>query len=307
MPARIALLAILTTMLVSLPAARAQNPGPDKDVEFELRNDTVLVNVVVTQGSKFTGGLAAADFAVTEDGAPQKIDYLFTEETPFAAAILLDTSGSMEYKLRLARVAAARFTDRTRADDRVAVFLFGSSVKRLQDFKPGGRDLDDGLWDTSADGITKMYDCIGQAADALGTRQESRRAILLLSDGADYGSGTSYDTAVKRALASGVTIYTIDLAPIGGSPTLNKQSEMQARGVLKGLADKSGGRFFASKGGSDLADAFGQIIDEIGHQYTIAYSSSNSKRDGTWRKIGVTCVRKGVQIRARDGYQAPTE
>jgi Ca-activated chloride channel family protein len=290
--------------LVALPAARAQQPdAPD----YVLRNDTVLVNVVVTEGAKFADGLTASDFEVTEDGAPQKIDNLFAEETPFAAAILLDKSGSMEYKLRLARVAAARFMDRTRPEDRVAVYLFGSDVKQLQDFTPGGRDLVDNVWDTSAEGVTKMYDCIGQAADALAHRTEFRRAILLLSDGADYGSAVNYDAAVRRALAAGVTIYTIDLAPIGGTHTLQKQEELQARGILKGLADKSGGRFFASKGGTDLNDAFAQIVDEISHQYTIAYSSTNAKHDGTWRKIGVRCARSGVKIRARDGYHAPTE
>jgi VWFA-related protein len=302
---------LLATTLLAFPTVRAQNPTTPQDKDsvpdVTLRNDTVLVNVVVTQGQNYAGGLTAADFAVTEDGAPQRIDNFFTEQTPFAAAILLDTSGSMEYKLRLARVAAARFMDRAKPEDRVAVYLFGSEVRRLQDFTAGGRELDDSLWDTSAKGITKMYDCVGEAADALAKRQEFRRAILLLSDGADSGSGATYDGALRRALAAGVTIYTIDLDPIGGTATLDDQMEIQARGILKGFAEKSGGKFFSSKGGTDLNDAFSQIVDEIGHQYTIAYSPTNQKHDGSWRKIGVTCARRGVKLRARDGYHAPVE
>jgi Ca-activated chloride channel family protein len=279
----------------------------DRKADVELRNDTVLVNVVVTDGHQFTTGLTPGDFGVTEDGVRQKIDTLYAEETPFAAAILLDTSGSMELKLRLARVAAARFMDRARPEDHVAVYLFGSEVKRLQDFTPGGRDLDDSLWGTSAEGVTKMYDCVSQAAAALGGRGEVRRAILLISDGADFGSAATYDSALRRALAAGATIYTVDLAAVGGGSVLSSADEMQARSVLKSLAERSGGKYFASKGGSDLSESFGQIVDELGHQYTLAYSPTNAKRDGTWRKISVTCARQGVRLRAREGYQAPAE
>jgi VWFA-related protein len=309
--ARLRALALAAALAALAAPARAQWPAPpaepDDDGVAILRNDTVLVNVVVTQGSKYAAGLTAADFAVTEDGAPQTIDDFFAEKTPFAAAILLDTSGSMETRLRLARVAAARFMDRARPEDSVAVYLFGSDVRRLQDFTPGGRDLADGLWDTGAEGITKMYDCLGQATEALARRPEFRRAILLLSDGADNGSAASYDACVRRALAAGITIYTVDVTPIGGQVASQRPQEVQARGVLRGLAEKSGGRFFSSKGGADLNEAFTQIVDEIGHQYTIAYSSTNAKRDGTWRKIGVSCARRDVKLRARDGYQAPTE
>lgn len=295
----------LALVLAVFPAALAQVRDQDDKADFELRADTVLVNVVVTQGSKFANGLTVADFALKEDGAQQTLDNLFAEDTPFAAAILLDTSGSMEEKLRLARVAAARFMDRARPEDRVAVYLFGSDVKRLEDFTPGGRDLDDALWNTSADGITKLYDCVGMAADALAKRGEARRAILLISDGADYGSSANYDGALKRALAAGATVYAIDIASIGGGVAV-KTEEIQARGVLKRFADQTGGRYFASKGGSDLNEAFSQIVDELGHQYTLAYSPTNTKRDGSWRKISVTCARAGVKVRARDGYQAPS-
>ncbi len=287
------------------PPARAggcQDQAPD----LELRNDTVLVNVVVTQGKSFATGLTAADFRLSEDGSPQTIDNFYTEKTPFAAAILLDTSGSMEYRLRLARVAAARFMDRARPDDRVALFLFGTEVKVLQDFTPGGRDLDDSLWGTSAEGTTKMFDCVGLAADKLAKRAEFRRAILLISDGADYGSALTYDSSLRHALAAGVTIYSIDLTPVGGDSTLGQSGEVQARAILRGLAEKTGGKYFSSAGGTELNGAFSEIIDEIGHQYTLSYSPTNTKRDGSWRKIGVTCSRSGVKIRARDGYQAPS-
>src|SRR5439155_21100517 len=172
------------------------------------------VNVVATRQGGFVQGLSRGDFAVAEDDVPQEIAFFGAETTPFAVAILLDTSGSMEDKLPLARAAAARFMDRTRPEDRVAMYAFSSDVRRLQDFIPGQRDLAEALWETNADGRTKMYDCLEEAAAALAGRPEHRRAILLVSDGADNGSRTSLDAVVQKALGAGITLYTMDLAPI---------------------------------------------------------------------------------------------
>jgi VWFA-related protein len=198
--------------------------------------------------------------------------------------------------------------DRVRPTDRVAVFLFGSDVRRVQDFTPGGRDLDDSVWDASAKGITKMYDAVTEASKQLAERPEQRRAILLLSDGADFGSGESYDDAVQAAQAAGVTVFGIDLAPIDQSGSMSRSDELRARGILTGFSDKTGGRFFATKSnGTGLNEAFEQIVDELGHQYTLGYSPTNLKHDGKWRAIAVTSGQPGLRIRARSGYRAPAQ
>lgn len=285
--------------------AAAQDPDEPAVV---LNTEVVLVNVAATRSDGFATGLTIADFAITEDGTPQTIEYFGAETTPFAAVVLLDVSGSMAFKFRLARVAAARFMDRARPEDRVCVVLFGSDVRRVQDFTPGRRDLDDGLWDESPKGITRMYDGIVEASKYLAARPEQRRAILLLSDGADYGSRLGYDDAIDAANAAGVTVFGIDLAPISAEPSMSRMEEHRARGVLTGLANKTGGRFFGTKStGSGLNEAFEQIVDELGHQYTLGYSPTNLKRDGTWRAIAVTSPRPGLKLRARSGYRAPSQ
>ena len=287
-------------------ATRRGTQQTDSPPELTLGTEIVLVNVVASSGSGFAMGLTSSDFVVTEDGVPQRIEFFGTERTPFAAAILLDRSGSMERKLQLARVAAARFMDRARPDDRVAVYLFGSDVRMLQDFTPGGLDLSDDLWGSTAEGITKMYDCIALASTSLARRVEPRRAVLLISDGADFGSASSYDDALRRTLGAGVIVYSVDLAAVGADHAITSQDEFRARGVLRGFAEKSGGRFYSSKGGQDLNDAFASIIDELTSQYTIGYSPTNVHHDGSWRKIGVTSQRPGLKLRARAGYQAPS-
>jgi Ca-activated chloride channel family protein len=299
----------LTLAAVAALPAPAQDPKPggdDETPQIELRSDLVLVNVVATRGNGFAAGLARGDFAVAEDGTPQEIAFFGTHDTPFAAAILLDTSGSMEVKLSLARAAAARFMDQTRPKDRVAVYVFGDQVRRVQDFSPGRRDIADAIWDTSAEGNTRMYDCLDEAAASLAERQEQRRAVLLLSDGADSRSRVSMDDARRRATAAGVTVYTMDLTAVGGHGAPSGD-DLRARNVLRSLAEKSAGRFFSSRGGADLTQAFAEIVDELSHQYTLGYYSSNERRDGRWRKIEVTTTQPGVALRARSGYNAPSD
>ena len=305
LPARVLAVAVLVAAVCGFAGLASTGQDPDEPTVV-LNTDVVLVNVVAMRKDGFASGLEQADFQVSENGVLQTIEFFGAESTPFSVAILLDTSGSMEFKFRLARVAAARFMDRVRPSDRVAMFLFGSDVRRVQDYTPGGRDLDDSVWDASPKGITKMYDAVVEASNQLADRPEQRRAILLLSDGADYGSGASYDDALLAAQAAGVTVFGIDLAPIDSSGSISRTDEFRARGILNGISEKTGGRFFSTKSnGSGLNEAFDQIVDELGHQYTLGYSPSNLKRDGTWRAISVTSPRPGLRLRARSGYRAP--
>lgn len=311
MSARSAALAALAVCALALgvPAqqpARQQTPPPaDDDTTIVLRSDVVLVNVAATKGGAFVPGLTQSDFTVSEDGKPQEIAFFGAESTPFAVAILLDTSGSMADKLSLARAAAARFADRTRTEDRVAVWTFASKVRRIQDFNPGHWDLSDALWNAEAEGNTRLFDTVDEATTALAGRNERRRAILLISDGGDTGSSVSSETAIRHALAAGITIYTVNLAAVGSRNVTKSNEDMMLRGVLHGLADKSGGRYFESRGGLDLNDSFTSVVDELSHQYTLGYYPSNNREDGKWRRIDVSTSRPGVALRAREGYTAP--
>jgi Ca-activated chloride channel family protein len=178
-------------------------------------------------------------------------------------------------------------------------------VRQKQDIRPRNRDVADRLWDSVADGYTKMYDCLDTAVEALARRPEQRRAVVLLSDGADSGSRVSREAVLDRALVAGVTIYSIDLTAAGGVRTMSNTDQFAAHNALRSLAEKSGGRFFTLKGGVDLDTAFAEIVDELGHQYTLGYYSTNTRRDGKWRRIAVTTDRAGVSLRARGGYTAP--
>jgi Ca-activated chloride channel family protein len=268
-----------------------------------VESDLVILNVTVTdRQGRYVHKLARTDFKVLEDGREQAINFFSVEETPFAAAILLDTSGSMENRVSLARAAAIRFLDGLRTDDVASIYNFASNVEQLQDFSPG-RDLPPMAFGLSSRGMTALNDAVVRAARDLSARPEKRRAIIVLSDGADTKSAATSDKALSAALSAHATIYTVDMSdPSSPSGTAER---MRAGGALKNFASKSGGRYVATPGGQALGEAFAKIVDELSNQYTVGYRPSNRARDGRWRSIELKLSREDVQTRTRDGYRAP--
>jgi len=287
---------------------REKPESQSRDDSVRLHSDLVVVNVVVTDAKgEYAHGLTSKDFAVSEDGAPQSLDSFLAEETAFAAAILIDMSGSMEYKFSLVRAAAASFLDHIRENDQVAVYGFNDKIKMFQDFSDL-RDISDYVWDAKAENTTRLYDCAGEAISALESRPEKRKALLLISDGWDSSSHkASFDSVMKKALADGITIYSVDLiddtARMGnGSETIGLR---RGQSEMKEFASQTGGRYVHSPQGDKLEEAFVNIVDELRNQYTLTYYSSNHKRDGRWRKLNVTVSRQGLTARSRRGYWAP--
>ena len=192
-------LAILLLLVLGLSLtgvnARQQDPAkqdPQKNENTDtLKFDTKLVvlNVAITNAEgHYVNGLKEKDFNIFEDKKPQQIIDFISDERPFSVAILLDTSLSMEHKLTLARAACARFVEGLRVGDTFAIYSFGGfKVKLHQDFTEI-HDVPDSVWDMKVDGETPLYDAIAKAADALAERPERRRAILVVSDGADTRS-----------------------------------------------------------------------------------------------------------------------
>jgi VWFA-related protein len=152
-----------------------------------------------------------------------------------------------------------------------------------------------------AKGMTALYDAIIRAAETLASRQEARKAIVVLSDGMDTQSRASSSKALDAALAVGANIYAVDMSATEGASTKNQQSAL----LLKSFAEKTGGRFIATPGGPALRDAFASIAQELGHQYTIAFRPANRAHDGRWRSLEVKLSRPELTVRTRKGYRAP--
>lgn len=275
----------------------------DDDEVVKVDSSIVVINATIADNSgKAVGGLQQKQFRVFEDGVEQEISFFAAESTPFAAVILLDTSGSMQERISLARSAAINFLDGMRAEDFAAIYNFDSKVSLVQDFS-NSRDVVEKIFDLKSYGMTVLNDAIYKAAFELGKRPEKRKAIIVLSDGMDTQSGRSADKALKAALAVDTMIYTVDMSSIdtGG------KDRMQSVGVLKNFAEKSGGMFIPTPGGNALREAFKKIVAELGNQYTIAYQPANTKKDGKWRSLELRVARPNLSIRTRKGYNAPKE
>lgn len=268
------------------------------DEEILIDSSVVIVNASITSadGSN-AGGLRKDQFKIFENGVEQRIEHFSAAETPFAAVILLDTSGSMEERVSLARAAAVRFLDGLRESDSAAIYRFDSKISLVQPFS-NSRDIAEAAFDLKAYGMTRMNDAIYQAAVDLSKRHEKRRAIIVLSDGQDTMSGRSAEKALKSAMSADIAIYTIDMSSTGDA------KRVQNQGVLKNLAEKSGGTFVSTPGGAAMREAFERIVEELGVQYTLGYSPLNTNKDGKWRAIEVRVSRPNLTIRTRRGYNA---
>lgn len=287
---------IIYLLLIVSSSISAQT---DDDV-ITVDSSIVVMNAAVTDADgKAVRGLMLKHFRVLEDGIEQEIKSFDAEETPFAAVILLDTSGSMEERVTLARSAAIQFLAGLRSSDVAAIYNFSAKVELVQDFS-NTRDTRDRFFDLKADGMTALNDAIFLAASVLSKRTEKRRAIIVLSDGADTFSKRSSDKALRAALDVDATIYTVDMAPLNG----NARDKMQNQAALKNFAEKTGGKFIATPGGAAMREAFKTIADELGVQYTIAYEPSNTKKDGKWRSIELRVKKPNLSIRTRKGYSS---
>jgi len=276
----------------------------DDDDVVRVNTDLVVLNITVTdKEGQYVKALKVSDFKIYEDGVevkPNMITSFSLQESPYAAVVLLDSSGSMEARFSLARSAAIRFLDGLRPEDVAAVYRFDTKVERVQEFS-GGRDLAPLAYGIRAKGMTTLHDAIVEAAKTLGDRPEQRKAIVVLSDGIDTFSKASSDKAVESALAIGASIFAVDMSSLETPGYAKRQSAAS----LRAFAEKTGGRFVATPGGPALRDAFTGIANELGQQYTIAYKPENQKRDGKWRTLEVKVQGEERTVRTRKGYRAP--
>jgi len=290
----------LLSVLILLPF-RASLFAQDDGEIIKVDSSVVVLNVTVTDSDgKPVKNLKPGQFKVFENGLEQKVDFFEPEKTPFAAVILMDTSGSMEGGIAMARSAAINFLDGLRSEDVTAIYNFDSKVSLVQDFS-SNRDIAEKIFNLKANGMTVLNDAIYQAALELGKRGEKRKAIIVLSDGADTKSGRSADKALKAAIAANATIYTIDMS----LQNTGDRTKLQSQGALKNFAEKSGGIFIPTPGGAALREAFKNVVEELGVQYTLTYQPTDTKKDGKWRAIEIKVTKPNLTIRTRKGYNAP--
>jgi VWFA-related protein len=205
----------------------------------------------------------------------------------------------MEQRVSLARSAAIQFLDGLRKDDMAAIYHFSDKTSLVQDFS-NSRDIYEAIFDLKADGQTLLYDSIYKAAEELGNRVEKRKAIVVLSDGADTRSKRSAEKVLKAALSVNAAIYTVDMT----NPEAKIRDRMDNQRILQNFAMKSGGRYVAAMGGIALRESFKNIAAELGKQFTFVFEPDEKMLDGKWHKIEVKIDNPELVVRTREGFNA---
>ncbi len=173
-------------------------------------------------------------------------------------------------------------------------------------------------------GGTDLYDAVYLASDELMTKQQGRKAVIILSDGVDTGSKLTLADAIEAAQKSDTMVYSIlfsDESAYGGGGfgigfpggmgrggrgggwPMPREDHPDGKKVLQQLSRETGGRFFEVSKKEPIDRIYASIQEELRNQYNIGYSS-DKPYDGTYRKIHVAVKSKDLTVQAREGYYA---
>lgn len=295
--------------LLLLAASAALLSHAQEDSGTTLRMNVKLVNVFVNvtdSNGAFVGGLTKEDFAVFEDGRPQKIS-LFERQSamPLAITLAIDTSGSVKKDLN-EEAAAGRHFARTilRPQDQMSVLEFATNVHVLAPFTNKLSRIDRALGSLHTDFATALYDAIRGGSQGLGGR-EGRKVLVVISDGDDTVQNSTYGQALAAALRNEVMIYSLIDVPIAASAGRDTGGEH----ALITLSEQTGGKYYyVNSGGLDAA--FQKVSDDLRTQYLIGYYPRDQEPGTDFHHIRVTIPRAApgqFDVRNRTGYYADAQ
>ncbi len=298
----------------------------------KLKVNVNLVNFYFTAWNRHHGlvdDLTREDCTLKEDGVPQKIkNWTADANQPLTLGILVDTSGSQQNLLPLEKHSAERFLrDVLRPKDRAFVVSFAVQVKLLQDLTNNQALLDKAINSAQINtaggggsgGIpglgqgtfptvgtpkgTVLYDAVAQTTNDRMRMQTGRKALILLTDGEDFGSVTRPRQAIEDAIKANTIVYVILIAnrSFYGGYTFGYTGAAQ----MRRLTEATGGRVIdVGNNGRKLDAAFREIARELRTQYFVSYTPKDQKMDGKFRRVKIRCDRPGLKIDARKGYYA---
>jgi len=277
-----------------------------------------VVNVLATVRNKtgtVIGSLGQDDFALSEDGRPQTIRY-FSRETdlPLTLGLMVDTSASQRRVLDAERGASLRFLDHVfrEGKDHVFIMQFDSSVQLKQPLTASIKQLDDAMAyvDTETEkqlrrqggGGTLLYDAVAKASDDVMKKLTGRKALIVLSDGVDFGSYGSLKDAVEAAERAGTLVYSILYSDPSAYGIFGGGGD--GKRVLQKMSEDSGGSFFEVSKKQSVEQIFDILEEELRNQYNVGYVSDRPVTVSGFRGIQLTAKQKGLTVQARRQYWA---
>jgi Ca-activated chloride channel homolog len=289
-------LLLLLLVPIFMPAAPIIAPeiSPARVTQVDTAHypDVTLYVGVMGQDGKPASGLAARDFAVTEDGQPVTLADFAGGAGPISTVLVIDRSGSMEEndKIEGAQDAARAFVEQMRPGDQTAVIAFSNAPELIEPFTDDKDRLDRSIRRIRADGSTALYDSLIAGVDEL-AHAEGRRALLLLTDGRDMlrtgddtqASRASLDAAIDTAVKAGIAVQAIGLGDRDGD-----ERDGIDEGVLQKIAEETSGEYFYAPSGDELAGLYRKLSAGLQQEYMLTYRSPRPFYDGTRRDIRVS-------------------
>jgi len=301
-----------------------QNPATQKKEQegFKIGVEVNLVTVPVTirkpEGG-FLRGLPLSAFRIFEDGREQEI-LLFTQESvPTRIAIVLDISGSVRSEWGSIKLSTKRFAENLKEEDRFSLVTFNEESRLKMDWGQDASRLDAVLTSVYCKGNTNLWDALWLVGTEVFKDIQEKKAIIVMSDGLDNNSSVSYGEMLDACIRSEAMVYVVSKTEAVRQSILYEMSKaryyenipqeifLQADQALRKLSYETGGRVLYPNSFGQLDNVYAEVDEELRNQYTLGYISSNSVKDGSYRKINVIVDRLDAKVSARPGYFAPRE
>ena len=293
-------------------AAQAPQQSTPQDAGTTLRVETTLVQIPVSvtdSVNRFVLGLQKQDFHLFEDGVEQDIAHFSGDEAPLSVGLAFDESGSMDYKLQTAQAATIELLKTMNRDDETFLVVFSDTAHVSVGFTSHPEQIQNALLGAQSGGLTAMLDGVNLALSEMKKARNTRKAIVIISDGGDNHS--HYKSAQIEALVreADVQIYAMGvfdpIASLGLAPEV-----ISGPRLLSEIATQTGGRAFAASLNSDLPSIAARVAVELRNEYVLGYYPKNGAHDGNYRKVEVKASQPAgvseLKLHWRQGYYAPS-
>ena len=280
---------------------------PKADIRVDSALVLVPAQVTNTFGAPVTH-LQKEDFQVFEDGIEQPITNFSFEDAPLSIGLLFDNSGSMRNKMKKATEAAAAFFKTANPQDEFFLVEFSDRPKLTVPFTSDPDEVYDRIAHTKPFGRTSLLDAIHMAMGEMKHARNTRKALVIVSDGGDNRSRHTAREVKNAMLESDLQVYAMGIFDPDDAPK-HSLEEQNGPKLLEELADESGGREYPVTNLNDLPSISARIGDQLRNQYLLGYTPINSERDGKYRiiKVRVTPQAEVPDLRVyyRRGYYSP--
>jgi VWFA-related protein len=262
-----------------------------------------MAAIVRDSRGKVVPSLKREDFEIIDGGQRRPLLDVRTEQgAPASVALLIDGSGSMKVGFSAdasLRVSSAILDSLDEARDDAALFSFDTRLLTIRGFTHDLKAVGGALREVESWGSTSLYDAIAGTAATIATRTANRRAVVVLTDGADTTSAYSPGRVSEIASAVDVPVYIVIWDR--RSPASVTAEEAERVSALATLADMTGGQLFVAGDQVSMNKAIATLLEELRHQYVLAFEAAPN---GGWRSVQVRTRKKGLQVRTRAWYLA---